>query len=186
MAEDNPQGGAPAAQQNPNSEQIANSILDALDKRNRSVEGGVVRSYAQQYGMTEAEISQILTNARNERDSKPTAAQQKAMDEALEKANSRLVAAEVKAIGASLGLVDADVALALLDKTKVKVKDDGTVEGVKEALEALKTSKAYLFAAKTEPAKKTGMRQTQGGGTSGERSTEGANEALRSLFGRKE
>ena len=136
--------------------------------------------------MTEAEVSEILAKARNERNSKPTEAQQAQIDAALGKANERLVAAEVKAVGATLGLLDTDVALALIDRKKITVKDDGSVEGVKDALEALKASKSYLFGAKSEPAKKTGMRQTQGGGATGERSTESANDALRSLFGRKE
>lgn len=192
MADTGTQQGAPAAAQQQSAPapvdvgQLANSLLDALDNRNRRTENGVVRSYAQQYGMTEAEVSEILAKARNERNSKPTEAQQAKIDAALGKANERLVAAEVKAVGATLGLLDTDVALALIDRKKITVKDDGSVEGVKDALEALKASKSYLFGAKSEPAKKTGMRQTQGGGATGERSTESANDALRSLFGRKE
>lgn len=192
MADTGTQQGAPAAAQQQSAPapvdvgQLANSLLDALDNRNRRTENGVVRSYAQQYGMTEAEVSEILAKARNERNSKPTEAQQAQIDAALGKANERLVAAEVKAVGATLGLLDTDVALALIDRKKITVKDDGSVEGVKDALEALKASKSYLFGAKSEPAKKTGMRQTQGGGATGERSTESANDALRSLFGRKE
>lgn len=192
MADTGTQQGAPAAAQQQSAPapvdvgQLANSLLDALDNRNRRTENGVVRSYAQQYGMTEAEVSEILAKARNERNSKPTEAQQAQIDAALGKANERLVAAEVKAVGATLGLLDTDVALALIDRKKITVKDDGSVEGVKDALEALKASKSYLFGAKSEPAKKTGMRQTQGVGATGERSTESANDALRSLFGRKE
>ena len=181
------QGTNNGTQQGTSAEQFAETLINALDNKNRRNENSIVRSFADQYGMTESEVRDILTRERNNRNSKPTAEQQKQIDDALEKANTRLVAAEVKAIGASLGLVDADVAISLLDKSKVKVKDDGSVEGVKEALEALKTSKSYLFAAKTEPPKKTGMRQSQGGSASGGgKTTDSANEALRALFGRKE
>jgi len=191
MADTGTQTGAPAATQQQSAPapvdvgQLANSLLDALDNRNRRTENGVVRSYAQQYGMTEAEVSEILAKARNERNSKPTEAQQAQIDAALGKANERLVAAEVKAVGATLGLLDTDVALALIDRKKITVKDDGSVEGVKDALESLKASKSYLFGAKTETPKKTGMRQTQGS-TTGGKTTDSVNDALRSLFGRKE
>ncbi len=125
MADTGTQQGAPAAAQQQSAPapvdvgQLANSLLDALDNRNRRTENGVVRSYAQQYGMTEAEVSEILAKARNERNSKPTEAQQAQIDAALGKANERLVAAEVKAVGATLGLLDADVALTLIDRKKI-------------------------------------------------------------------
>lgn len=186
MAEENQQTQqqAQTQQQTPpiNAGDLANSLLDALEARNRRTEGGIVRSYAQQYGMSEDEIKDILTNAKNERASKPTQAQQQQIDAALKKANDRLISAEIKTVGATLGLVDADVALSLIDKTKITVKDDGTVEGVKDALEALKTSKSYLFAAQEKP-KKTGMRQTQGDPKTGK--YDSANAALRAAFGKE-
>lgn len=76
--------------------------------------------------------------------------------EAEQRANERLILAEVKALAAEMGLVDADAALALMDRSKIAVKDDGTVEGAKEALEALVAAKPWL--------KKTAG-QTVGGGT---------------------
>ncbi|HEX7021398.1 MAG TPA: hypothetical protein VF171_00975 [Trueperaceae bacterium] len=66
--------------------------------------------------------------------------------EATEKANERLVRAEVKSVAADLGLVDAEAAYALMDRSNVQVADDGTVDGVKEALEALAEAKPYLKA----------------------------------------
>lgn len=42
-------------------------------------------------------------------------------------------------------VVDLDGALKLIDKTKVSVDDNGTVTGMQEAIDALKTDKAYLF-----------------------------------------
>lgn len=146
----------------------------AVAGRIQRAENSVVRSYSEQYGMNENEIRAILDKAKAERESKPTAAQQEIMNKAIENANARLIAAEVKTQGSALGIIDADVALSLMDKSKINVKDDGSVEGVKEALEALKTAKPYLFAA-TEP-KKTGMRQKQ----SDEKND--INVALRSVF----
>jgi hypothetical protein len=61
-----------------------------------------------------------------------------------QRANDRLVRAEVKSIAAEMGLVDADAALALMDKSGVKIAEDGSVEGVKEALDALVAAKPYL------------------------------------------
>lgn len=44
-----------------------------------------------------------------------------------------------------LGVVDLEGALKLVDRSKIEVADDGTVTGLDEAIEALKTGKAYLF-----------------------------------------
>lgn len=44
-----------------------------------------------------------------------------------------------------LGVVDLEGALKLIDRAKVTVGDDGTITGLDEAVEALKTGKAYLF-----------------------------------------
>lgn len=55
---------------------------------------------------------------------------------------------------APLGVVDLDAALALVDRSKITVGDDGAITGLDEAIEALKTGKAYLF-------------NTEGGGTNG-------------------
>lgn len=77
--------------------------------------------------------------------------------EAEKRANERLVRAEVISLATDMGLVDADAALALMDRTDVTVKDDGTVSGAKEALEALVAAKPWL--------KKAEAKQPVGGGT---------------------
>lgn len=174
MAEENTQN---QQQNQPNAEQIANSIVAAIEARSKRTENGIVKSYAEQYGMTEAEIAQILDSAKKQKAAQPTPEQQAAMDKRLDMANGRLISAEIKAVGGNLGLLDADAASALMDKSKVKVKDDGTVEGVKEALEALKKNKPYLFNAAPQ---RTGMRQN---GTEGKETPHAeANAALRALF----
>lgn len=68
--------------------------------------------------------------------------------EAEARANERLIKAEVKAACSELGIVDPDAAFALMDKESVTLKDDGEVEGVKEALAALIKAKPYLVAQK--------------------------------------
>jgi ethanolamine utilization microcompartment shell protein EutS len=74
-----------------------------------------------------------------------------------QRANERLIRAEVKAVATELGLVDAEAALALMDRSGVKIVDDGSVEGVKEALEALVSVKPWL--------KKQAENASIGGGT---------------------
>ena len=80
----------------------------------------------------------------------------KKAQEAEKRANERLVRAEVISLATDMGLIDADAALALMDRTDVTVKDDGTVDGVKEALEALVVAKPWL---------KKEQKTTVGGGT---------------------
>lgn len=46
---------------------------------------------------------------------------------------------------APLGVVDLEGALKLIDRSKIEVGEDGAVTGLDEAIEALKTGKAYLF-----------------------------------------
>lgn len=72
-------------------------------------------------------------------------AQLKAQD-AEKRANERLIKAEVKSIGAELGIVDMDIAYMLADKESFEVKDDGTVSGVAEALKKVVEAKPFLVA----------------------------------------
>jgi hypothetical protein len=48
-------------------------------------------------------------------------------------------------------VVDLDGALKLVDRSKITVDDNGTVNGVTEALASLKTDKAYLFNGSSNP-----------------------------------
>lgn len=47
--------------------------------------------------------------------------------------------------------VDLDAALKLIDRTNISVDANGTVTGVDEAINSLKTDKAYLFSSGTQP-----------------------------------
>lgn len=84
----------------------------------------------------------------------------------LQTANQRLIKAEVTLKVAELGLVDADAAYALMDRTHVSVADDGKVSGVDEALKALLAAKPYLKKGDT-PAPLSGgaTNPAAGGGT---------------------
>ena len=82
--------------------------------------------------------------------------QQQAIATALEKANNRLLSAEIK----SLGGYDHKLVERLLDKSKVTITEDGNVEGLKEAVEALTTE----FPAVKIPAKGGGGANPPSGG----------------------
>lgn len=62
----------------------------------------------------------------------------------LASANDRLLRAEFKALAAQKGFANPDDAYLLAGKTGVEVKDDGTVTGVAEAVEALLKARPYL------------------------------------------
>jgi len=64
--------------------------------------------------------------------------------EAEVKANNKLIQAEVKFVASSLGIINPDLAYKAMDMSEVKVKEDGTVTGVKEALEGLLKENPYL------------------------------------------
>lgn len=71
---------------------------------------------------------------------------------------------------------DPDMVLGILDKTKIKITDDGKVEGLDDQVKALQTSKAFLFVEKqqdkgnvftfkgTKPAEGNGGKGDEGGG----------------------
>ena len=136
---------APAAA--PNAEDIAAALLTALETRQQRTERSVAKSFSEQYGLSETEISDILARAKAEKEAKIPEAAQAEITKQLERANGLLIAADVRAKGAALGLVDADTALLLLDKSKIKVDDKGIVTGTEEALKDLQSSKAYHLAA---------------------------------------
>jgi len=64
--------------------------------------------------------------------------------EAENRANEKLMRAKIEIESSKLGIIDPELAYLAMDKSGVKVKDDGSVDGVKEALEALLKSKPHL------------------------------------------
>ena len=131
----------------PKAEDIANALLSALEARTARAEKGVVKSFSEQYGLSDAEINAILAKAKAEKDAKIPEAAQAAINAKEEKIKQMLISAEIKTKGTALGLLDADTALLLVDKSKVTVDENGAVKGIDEALTALKESKPFLFGA---------------------------------------
>lgn len=122
-------------------EAIATALMTAIESRQRRSENVVAKSFAEQYGMSEEEVTSLLEGEKQKRASAPSPEVLKQ----IERANNLLISAEIKSLGASMGLVDSDVAMALIDKGSIKVGDDGSITGAKEALESLKQTKAFLF-----------------------------------------
>lgn len=144
---------APAPAQGINAEDFAQSLMAAIENRTSRAERSVAHSFAEQYGMTEDEVKNILAAEKSKRAAQLPPEVQAQIDAA----NKLVVSAEIKSLGAAMGLVDADAAMALLDMSGVKL-EDGKVSGAQEALDALKTAKPYLFGA-TQPRKAWGQPQ---------------------------
>lgn len=163
-------------------EAIAQAVLQAIETRNQRTERSIVKSMAEQHGLTENELTAILTRAKEDKAKQLTPDAQKQIDEANRRVEGILLTAEVKALGAAMGLVDADVALQLIDRSQVKVEGD-KVSGVQEALEKLKEGKPYLFGAAAQPAPAGAWGQQQGKGPGSE--TTARDELRAALFGKK-
>ncbi|MED1088336.1 scaffolding protein [Bacillus mycoides] len=64
---------------------------------------------------------------------------------AQEKANARILNTEIKSVARSLNANDPNDVLALLDKSDINVDEEGNIQGVGSAVEALKVSKPWMF-----------------------------------------
>ena len=142
----------------------AEDIAAALDARHQRTERSVIRSFAERNGVSVEEITKLVSDYKAQQAAAIPADVQQRIDERLRTADNRLISAEVRAVGTELHIIDIDAAFALMDKSGVKVGEDGSVTGVKEALEALTAAKPYLvngsenadFAARLESARKSG------------------------------
>lgn len=85
----------------------------------------------------DAKLSE-MDKIKKERDEAKLAA-----EAALSKANERLIKSEI--LSKSTKFIDPDVVYALLDRSKVTVKEDGTVDGVDAALAELEKAKPHLL-----------------------------------------
>ena len=141
-----PQGNPQPASTNPNpapapqgnTEQLVQTLIAAIDNRQQRAEKSVLKSMAQQYGLEESELTAMLEDARKQKQNQLPDHVQKQITDATNRANGVLIAAEVKSLGAAMGLLDADVALQLMNREAVKVDDKGAVSGVQDALNTLK------------------------------------------------
>ena len=148
QAQQNPQGAANAQQNSApaaaDAGVIAAAVMNALDTRQQRTERSVIKSFAEQNGMSVEEITRLVTDYKAQQATAIPADVQQRIDERMRTADNRLISAEVRAVGTELNIIDIDAAFALMDKSGVKVGDDGSVTGVKEALEALATARPWL------------------------------------------
>ena len=148
QAQQNPQGAANAQQNSApaaaDAGVIAAAVMNALDTRQQRTERSVIKSFAEQNGVSVEEITKLVTDYKAKQATAIPADVQQRIDERMRTADNRLISAEVRAVGTELNIIDIDAAFALMDKTGVKVGDDGSVTGVKEALEALATARPWL------------------------------------------
>ena len=169
---------APAPQGN--TEQLVQTLIAAIDNRQQRAEKSVLKSMAQQYGLEESELTTMLEDARKQKQNQLPDHVQKQITDATNRANGLLIAAEVKSLGAAMGLVDADVALQLMNREAVKVDDKGVVSGVQDAMNALKEQKPYLFGQSAKPG---AWGQQQGNPAPGEKSER--DEMREAMFGKR-
>ena len=135
----------PAKPQELDYDKLAQTILGAAESRADRASKQVIKSMAEQYNLTEDEATTLFEKARDAKKAQLPPEKQDEVNKVLQMANDRLIAAEVKTASVELKIVDPDAALALMDKSKIKVDDKGNVTGVKEALDALTKAKPYLI-----------------------------------------
>lgn len=177
-----PKADPPAADPKPGAagpldyDKLAQTILGAAESRADRASKQVIKSMAEQYNLTEDEATTLFEKARDAKKAQLPPEKQDEVNKVLQMANDRLIAAEVKTASIELKIVDPDAALALMDKSKIKVDDKGNVTGVKEALDALTKAKPYLVG------KATGAWGDKQGGGAGDQLT-AREELKKQLFG---
>lgn len=106
--------------------------------------------------------------------------QQQDSEKAIAAANTRIINAEIKVAASAAGAHDPDAVLALIDREGIEIDDEGSVSGVKSALDLLLKAKPYL---KGTPG--AGRSGGEGGGGAGERPGTGSrmNDQIRRAVG---
>lgn len=95
---------------------------------------------------TKAQEAERKAQEADERAKKAAEDAQASTKAAEEKANERIIRAELKAAAIKAGMVDLD-GLKLADLSSVKLNDAGDVEGAEALMEKMKEAKPYLFQA---------------------------------------
>ena len=132
------QAAAPAANSQPvagnqqgavtvSAESIVAALIPALDARQERTERSVIKSFAEQNGVSVEEITKLMTDYKAQQAAAIPDDVQQRIDERLRTADNRLISAEVRAVGTELNIIDIDAAFALMDKSGVKVGEDGSV-----------------------------------------------------------
>lgn len=100
---------------------------------------------------------------------------------ATDRANQRLIRAEVISVATEMNIVDPEAAFALMDKDGITVEDDDSVKGVKKSLTVLVKSKPYLIKQADDTKKKVGDDQ---GDDKGKKGGFSMNDLIRKAAGR--
>lgn len=126
------------------------------------------------------EIEKAQLSKEEQAEARAAAAEQ-AAQAADERAKSVALTADIKVHAAAQGAVDVDAVVALIDRSKVSIDDEGNVTGGKSAVEALLKAKPYLVA----PGGPQGRNGANFGDGSGDRPPTGdMNAAIRRQAGR--
>ena len=136
------QGNQNNGQQTPNidTNALAEALINAVESRNRRNESSITKSFAEQYGMSEEEVKNVLNAEKQKRaEAVPPAVQQK-IDDAMKSANNKLITADIFSKATAMGCVDPETAAMLLNREGITVDENGTVSGTDDALNSLKES----------------------------------------------
>ena len=137
---------AATSQQNPPASIDVEAIAAMLEARQERAGRSALKSYAEQAGLSVEQVTAAVDDYKAKQASAIPPDVQARIDAQMKAANDRLLAAEVRTVGAELHIVDFDAALRLMDKSAVAIGEDGTVSGVREALDALTQSRPWLVA----------------------------------------
>ena len=174
--------GASGAQGGQSTEQIVAAVVAAIEARQQRAGDAVIKSMADQYGMTVDELKALAKAEQDKKKGQIPPEAQAQIDAANAKVQKIQLTAEVVKLGAAMGLVDADVALTLMDQKKITFKEDGTVDGVQSALDALKETKPYLFGKKEQQGS---WGQNRQGGAPGDSGPKSLHDALNEYYKKK-
>lgn len=92
----------------------------------------------------EMTLQERLQAEKEEAEKTAQEAEEKAK-QALEEANKRIIETEIRAIAREFKAHDVGVILSQIDRSNIEIDENGNVKGVKEAIQALKESKSFLF-----------------------------------------
>lgn len=146
------QGGAQGQQQPSGNqgeqsiEQFVAAALEAVEARRQRVGEAVIKSFAEQYGMTADELKEAIAAENAKRNQQIIEEEVRSQIDTINKSiRECILKTEITQVGAAMGLLDPDLAMLLIDKKRVAINDDNTVEGVQDELEKLQKDMPYLF-----------------------------------------
>ena len=117
-------------------EEMTAAVEKRIARERKKVKAELEKEYSEKKKKDEMTENERLKTEKEEAEKKAS--------ERIVAADKRLIRAEVKNMAVKLNIVDSDGAYQLMDKSNVKVNDDGKVEGVEESLKELIETKTYL------------------------------------------